>query len=84
MNHLSSVFSPVVKLGCVGMICVCVVVLVYVCASLVGIGSNHLFDVEGHQLDVRQCLPIHSPSRSLCVSLTTCTPLWKTCTRIHV
>lgn len=49
------------------------------CASLVGIGSNHLFDVEGHQLDVRQCLPIHSP----CVSLTTCTPLWKTYTQIH-
>lgn len=64
-------------------VCVCVVVLVYVCASLVGIGSNHLFDVEGHQLDVRQCLPIRSPSRSLCVSLTTCTPLWKTCTWIH-
>lgn len=69
-QHESSIFSilpPSETWLCWECACACVCV----CAFLVGIGSNHLFDVEGHQLGVCQ---FTRPPSFLSVAFGTCVP----------
>lgn len=84
LNHLSSVFSPTVQLGCVGTVLACGCVCV--CASARFPGWNWLQSPIWCRRSPARC-PLTSASSSslptLCLSLGACAPFWKTYTRTN-